>query len=80
MKKWSAYLFVFLGGLMTALGVAFVSMYVWEAVISRLGDPDQSLLFWYLPILFLGLIASGVGLLLLLRGICQTRNMKSDSP
>ena len=60
MKVWLAWLFVLLGGLLAALGVIFVVMYLWEAVIARLGEPDQSLVFWYLPVLFLGLIA-GIG-------------------
>ena len=50
-----------LGGVMTGLGAAFVVMYVLEAVFARWGEPDQSLLFWYLPLLFLGLIAMTVG-------------------
>jgi len=78
LNKWLAYLFVILGGLISATGVVFVFMYVWEAIVSRLGEPDQSLLFWYLPILFLGLIASVAGLRLLLRGINQIRIIRND--
>ena len=50
-----------LGGVMAGLGAAFVAMYVLEAVVARWGEPDQSLLFWYLPLLFLGVIAGAVG-------------------
>jgi hypothetical protein len=44
-------------------------MYIWEAFISRIGDSDQSLLFWYLPILFLGLASVGGGSSLIILGI-----------
>jgi len=77
-EKWLAYLRVLLGGLATALGLVFVFMYIWEAIISRLGEPDQSLIFWYLPILFMGLISSVGGLKLLLGGIGQIRSMRKD--
>ena len=80
MKKWLAYSFVFLGGFITVLGVVFIFMYVWDAIISRLGEPDQSLIFWELPILFLGLISSVGGLKLFLRGIDRIRNMRNDYP
>lgn len=50
------------GGMITLAGIAFALMYVLEAVIARLGEADQSLLFWYLPILFMGLIGVIIGL------------------
>jgi cytochrome oxidase assembly protein ShyY1 len=37
-------------------------MYVLEAIVARIGEADQSLLFWYLPILFIGLIVLAIGL------------------
>ncbi len=46
--------------LLTVLGLGFIAMYFREGVIAHWGDPDQSLVFWYLPILFIG-IASFVG-------------------
>lgn len=64
---------ILLGGLVTVLGAAFIGMYVWEAIIVRLGEPDQSLLFWYLPILFIGLFLSMGGLVLLIYGIYRNR-------
>lgn len=78
MKKWLAYLCVSLGGLLAVLGVMFVAMYIWEAIIERSGEPDQSLIFWYLPVLFLGLISSAGGLMLLLRGFYQIRSMRNE--
>lgn len=37
------------------IGVGLTGSYVWWAVIARWGEPDQSLLFWYLPFLLFGL-------------------------
>jgi hypothetical protein len=49
-------------GILTAiLGVTFVAMYILDAIVARAGEPDQSLLFWYLPVLFLGIIAMLIG-------------------
>jgi hypothetical protein len=64
---------------MTALGGVFILMYVWGAVISRLGEPDQSLLFWYLPIFFIGLISGLGGLRLLSRGIQKIKGTGKHS-
>lgn len=53
------------GSLIILIGIGFTVAYVLEAIVVRLGEPDQSLLFWYLPILFMGLtgivIGSGIG-------------------
>lgn len=53
------------GSLIILIGIGFTVAYVLEAIVARLGEPDQSLLFWYLPILFMGLtgivIGSGIG-------------------
>ena len=57
------------GILLFALGISFIGMYVLEAVIRRAGDPDQSLIFWYLPILFIGIAGAISGLFLTLLGI-----------
>ncbi len=76
MKAFLTYLSVLLGGLITFVGASFVVMYFWEAIITRIGDPDQSLIFWYLPILFLGLIGVLGGLVLLAQGIQRIRNLR----
>ena len=54
-KKFLSYGALAVGSLIGLAGIAFVAMYVLEAIFARLGEPDQSLLFWYLPILFIGL-------------------------
>lgn len=62
-KKVLPYSALVVSGLIILTGIACVVMYVLEAVIARLGEADQSLLFWYLPILFIGLIGilAGIG-------------------
>jgi hypothetical protein len=68
----SALLFGFVCAL---TGVALVAGYFLEAVVARLGEPDQSLLFWYLPILFLGLIGVAIGLAASIWGILRWRRL-----
>ena len=76
LARWQAIACIFLGGLGALLGTIFVLMYVWGAFISRLGEPDQSLLFWYLPILFLGIAVGGGGISLLVFGLKTTETTK----
>ena len=61
-KKMLSYGLVVSGDLIALLGMTFVAMYVFEAIVARVGEPDQSLLFWYLPILSLGLMGMVIGL------------------
>jgi hypothetical protein len=66
-------------GVVCALaGVALVAAYFLEAVVARLGEPDQSLLFWYLPILFLGLIGVVIGFTVGVWGIFRLPRMGGD--
>lgn len=57
------------GALLVLAGLGFCGMYVVEAFWMRVGEADQSLLFWYLPILFIGILSfmAGLGLLALSR-------------
>lgn len=68
------------GALSALAGVALVAAYFLEAVVARRGDPDQSLLFWYLPILFLGLIGTVIGLAASAWGFLRLRRMRSGAP
>ena len=45
-------------------GCLFVGLYLFEGVLARMGEPDQSLAFWYLPIGFLGLFSIAGGAVL----------------
>ena len=51
-----------IGSLIALIGISLAVMYVLEAIIARIGEADQSLLFWYLPILFIGIIGIFIGL------------------
>lgn len=64
------------GGILSFIGLAFVSMYFWEAIVSKIGDPDQSLVFWYLPILFLGVFGMLLGLPMMRYGTARLKNVK----
>jgi hypothetical protein len=43
------------------MGLVFIGAYISEAYIARIGEPDQSLLFWYLPLLLVGLFTAALG-------------------
>jgi hypothetical protein len=73
MKKPLTVLSVLFGAVLVLVGAGFVFMYVWEAIVVRSGEPDQSLLFWYLPILFLGIFGAVAGVGLLIRGVGRLR-------
>jgi len=64
------------GAVIGAAGTAFVFMYVWHAVVARIGEPGQSLVFWYLPVLFFGLVGCGAGLALYRWGSTQLRQVR----
>jgi hypothetical protein len=49
-----------LGALLSFVGLSFVLIYLWE-VISVIGEPDQSIVFWGLAILLIGIILFTVG-------------------
>jgi len=51
-------------------------MYLLEAVVATAGEPDRSVIFWYLPVLFAGLIGIGAGFGMFVWGI---RRLKSTS-
>jgi len=54
-------------------------MYVYSAVIDRLGEPDQSLLFWLIPFLFVGLIASIAGIVMIVIGVVGVRRPADET-
>lgn len=72
---WSA---VGCGGAMAVAGAVFLAMYVLEAVVRRIGDSDQSLLFWYLPILFTGAGCLLLGLAAAVWGVRRLRRAGRD--
>jgi len=69
---WSA---IILGGLIGFAGIAFVVIYIMEAIVKRIGEPDQSLLFWYLPVLFIGIVGMLFGFGSATMGILNLRKI-----
>ena len=69
LKKLLAYTILLTGGVLTLVGSTFVFMYFWEAIILRIGEADQSLIFWYSPILILGFVGIIGGIAMLVHGI-----------
>ena len=76
--KFINYLIICFGGLFCVTGTLLVLAYVWEAVILRWGEGDQSLVFWYLPFLLFGLIGiiSGIALIGFGKGRLNRRHGK----
>ena len=62
-------MFVLFGEIIALVGAMLVFAYIWKGIILRIGESDQSLIFWYLPILFIGVIGIIGGIILLLLGI-----------
>jgi len=56
-------------------GFALVRWYVWDVANGQSGEADRSMLFWGLPIVFLGIAAIGisVGLVLVAKGLFTQR-------
>jgi hypothetical protein len=61
------------GVLLDLGGLALIGSYLIEGVVKRLGEADQSLLFWYLPLLMIGLICLLIGGVATYWGIRQVR-------
>ena len=68
---------IVLGVLAVLVGLALVVGYVVEAIILRVGEPDQSRIFWYLPLLFAGVIAAVIGAVALLLSRRRLRKLAS---
>ena len=74
LRKILAYICLFIGSLCTFVGLAFAAMYIYGAIIARWGEADQSLLFWHLPILSLGIFSIAVGLFMSFWGINRIKS------
>ena len=48
-------------GALLVVGVVAMKWYWWDVAIGHAGEPDRSMLFWGLPILFVGILATAVG-------------------
>lgn len=55
LKKILSALALLFGAMLVIAGLIFVVIYFKDAIFLRLGEADQSLIFWYLPFLFAGI-------------------------
>lgn len=55
------------------VGVAALKWYIWDVAIQQAGEPDRSMLFWGLPVAFIGVAAMAVGIAL---GLATYRRFK----
>jgi len=67
------------GIVLTIIGVLLIVGYITEAYVARIGEPDQSLLFWYLPLLLVGLIAFVTGISASIWGFIRLMKIKNPS-
>ena len=75
-KKTWPYVAIISGIILIIIGAALITGYITETYLARRGDPDQSLLFWYLPILFIGFITFAAGLTAGIWGFIRLRKIK----
>ena len=64
------------GASFLVVGVVAMKWYAWDVVIGLAGEPDRSMLFWGLPILFIGILAVTVGLVLIVAAIRGIRSRR----
>ena len=76
-KLWPIIGLIF-GTILGVIGIGLVIAYVLEAVIARRGEADQSLLFWYLPFLFFGIIGLVTGLGIGISSVQKLRKEESS--
>jgi membrane protein DedA with SNARE-associated domain len=68
-----------IGIILFVLGLFFSGIYVSEAIFMRSGSNDQSLIFWYLPILFIGLAGLMAGVVLTLWARVKLRDREKTN-
>ena len=78
-KTWPSIVLIF-GIVISIVGAILIIGYILEAYVARRGDPDQSLLFWYLPLLFVGFISFTTGLSASIWGFNSLRKINMKKP
>lgn len=58
-------------------GLLLIAAYVIKAVLERAGEPDQSLLFWYFPLVLLGVAALKLGAAFSIWGFINLRKKRN---
>jgi hypothetical protein len=71
------YRFVIILGIIISLaGLLLIAVYTLKAVIERAGEPDQSLIFWYIPFLLIGVITLIMGVSFSIWGMSSIRKSR----
>lgn len=65
--RFLGYLSFMLGCLFIILGLFFASVYFYE-VYQVLTASDKSIIFWHIPVLFLGMFIASLGIAMVLKG------------
>jgi hypothetical protein len=78
-KTWPSIVLIS-GIVISIVGAILIIGYILEAYVARRGDPDQSLLFWYLPLLFVGFISFTTGLSASIWGFNNLRKINMKKP
>ena len=67
------------GAVLLMVGVAALKWYVWDVVIGQAGESDRSMLFWGLPIVFIGIFAGVAGVGLIISAVHDVRSHRVRS-
>ena len=78
-KTWPSIVLIS-GIVISIVGAILIIGYILEAYVARRGEPDQSLLFWYLPFLFVGFISFVTGLSASVLGFNRLRKINMKKP
>lgn len=68
------------GILLSLSGLWLIAAYALEAVIARVGEPDQSLLFWLLPFLVIGVVLLIAGVAIGGFGVWRRKRLADRTP
>ena len=49
------------GAILLIVGAAAAKWYFWDTLIREAGQADRSMLFWGIPILFIGMVVAAIG-------------------
>ncbi len=59
-------------------GLMFIILFIINAIVERIGEADQSLLFWYLPVLIIGIVASNTRCRVFYMGIYKSAKKRKN--
>ena len=59
--RFKAYLSAAVAAVALIIGLAAFKWYFWDVVVRGAGESDRSMLFWGIPIVFIGVAALAVG-------------------